>query len=147
MPMKTLTEIRQAREEAALMAKIAAVEETLGDDPRVVELFDHACDLVKEAGVDNAEEIVDIATQIVIDTLSTSETPAEEVEEATEKVAESEDASAYEVGKHVAQIAHAAGITREELEKVASADEARKLGFALGAVAMKLAAEEPEAEE
>lgn len=128
--MKTLAEIRAEREEAALVTKIASVQTALGDDPVVIETLDRAIDLVKEAGVTNPEEILDIATQMTIDHLKLGQ-------EAVEKVAADELAAAEEAGVEAARTAFEAGVTTEDLAKLAE-DESAAFGEALAfAVAIR----------
>ena len=115
--MKTLSEIRAAREEAALQTKLAAVQETLGDDPVVVETLDRAIDIVKEAGVANPEEVLDIATQMTIDRLGLDKQAA--ADDATDE----DVAIATEAGVDAARAAHAAGVTCDDVAKIASAEE------------------------
>lgn len=126
--MKTLTQIRADREEAALNVKIASVREALGDHPVVIETLDRAIDIVKEAGVLNPEEQLDIATQMTIDHLGLNKT----AEAASGDDAEC--AAAAEAGIDAARAAFAAGVTTDDLNKIASAEEMDLFGRLLAHV-------------
>lgn len=130
--MKTLTQIRADREEAALNVKIASVREALGDDPVVIETLDRAIDIVKEAGVTNPEEQLDIATQLTIDHLGLNKT-AEEAPAANADD-DAECAAAAEAGIDAARAAFEAGVTTDDLNKIASAEEMDLFGRLLAHV-------------
>jgi len=126
--MKSLSEILEDRKEAEVIEKIAAVEQTLGDHPEVVETFDAALDLVKEAGIDDTSEAIDVAYALTLEHLGFTKT-AEEVE--MEKVAE-------DLGQVAAQVAAAAGVTLDDLEKIASDEEAELFGRALAQAVVRV---------
>lgn len=119
--MKTMQEVRAEREEQVLQTKLASVQEAFGDNQEVLETLSHAIDLVKEAGVEDPCEALDIACQLVVDHYSS--------QEGTEKVASSEDLEvAFNTGIECAEIAHGLGITLDEIEKIASEEEADAFG-------------------
>jgi hypothetical protein len=126
--MKSLSDIIEERNEAVILEKIAAVEETLGDHPAVVETFDAALDLVKEAGIEDTSEAIDVAYALTLEHLGLTKT-AEEVE--MEKVAE-------ELGQVAAHVAAAAGVTLGDLEKIASDEEAELFGRALAQAVVRV---------
>lgn len=118
---KTMAEIRADREEQVFQTKLAAVQEHLGDDPVVVATLDRAIDIVKEAGVTDRSEILDLATQMTIDHLSGDG-------EETEKVASDDIEAAFDAGTVCAEVAFAAGVTTDDIEKIASDEEAEAFG-------------------
>lgn len=123
---KTLSQVRAEREEAVVMQKLAAVQEALGDDPQVVSTLDRALDIVKEAGVTDVGEQLDLATKMTIDHLGLVEG---DESSGNEKTASAEDIDAgFQAGVDCAEVAFAAGVTLEDIEKVASEEEADALG-------------------
>jgi len=141
--MKTLQEVIAERDEAVVQTKLAAVEEAFQGNEQAVTLFSQALDFLKEAGVTDSGTAIDLAMQAVIDTLGEeSETAATEPEAEAEKIASAEDLqAAEEAGAEAANLAFAAGVTVEDYEKIASADEAEAFGALLGAAYLKVAAE------
>jgi len=117
--MTSLSEIYAARQQEELMDKLASVAEVLGDDPEIVEAFDVALDLVKEAGVEDEGDQIDAAFELLVDELSDDE-------DEFDKEAEAEEA--YELGLIAAEVAADAGVDLEDLEKIASDEEAEDLG-------------------
>ena len=120
--MTSLSEIYAARQQEELMDKLASVAEVLGDDPEIVEAFDVALDLVKEAGVEDEGDQIDAAFELLVDELSDDE-------DEFDKEAEAEEA--YELGLLAAESAADAGVDLEDLEKIASDEEAEDLGRVL----------------
>lgn len=117
--MTSLSEIYAARQQEELMDKLASVAEVLGDDPEIVEAFDVALELVKEAGIEDEGDQIDAAFELLVDELSDDE-------DEFDKEAEAEEA--YELGLIAAEIAADAGVDLEDLEKIASDEEAEDLG-------------------
>jgi len=117
--MTSLSEIYAARQQEELMDKLASVAEVLGDDPEIVEAFDVALELVKEAGIEDEGDQIDAAFELLVDELSDDE-------DEFDKEAEAEEA--YELGLLAAEIAADAGVDLEDLEKIASDEEAEDLG-------------------
>lgn len=122
--MKTLSEIVAGRKEAVILEKIAAVEEQLGSDPAVVEAFSTALDVVKEAGYTDPSEAIDRAFALVLQHFDIEKTAEEKQADEMQKIAE-------ELGVVAAQVAAAAGITIEDLEKIGSPEEAELFGRTL----------------
>lgn len=117
--MTSLSEIYAARQQEELMDKLASVAEVLGDDPEIVEAFDVALELVKEAGIEDEGDQIDAAFELLVDELSDDE-------DEFDKEAEAEEA--YELGLLAAEVAADAGVDLEDLEKIASDEEAEDLG-------------------
>lgn len=125
--MKTLSQILADRQEAALSVKIASVREHLGDDPVVVETLDRALDIVKEAGVEDPEQALDLATQMTIDHLGLDKT-------AGAGDGDDECSAAAAAGVDAARAAFKAGVTTDDVAKIASAEEMDLFGRLLAHV-------------
>lgn len=118
----TLREIYEARQEEALMDKLASVADAVGDNPEFVEALDSALDVVKEAGVTDPEEQLDAAVELAVAYLS-------DEDDGFDKEAAAEEA--YDLGKFAAFVAAEAGVTEYDLAKIASDEEAEAFGRAL----------------
>lgn len=92
----TLREIYEARQEEALMDKLASVADAVGDNPEFVEALDSALDVVKEAGVTDPEEQLDAAVELAVAYLS-------DEDDGFDKEAAAEEA--YDLGKFAAFVA------------------------------------------
>lgn len=116
--MNSLSDIYAARQDEEVMDKLASVAETFGDDPEMVELFDSALEVVKEAGFEDPSEQIDAAVELTLSYL-------DEVE--LEKEAGAED-DELDLGLLAAEAAAEAGVTIEDIEKIASDEEAEDFG-------------------
>jgi hypothetical protein len=155
----TLSEIVQALDAQEFEVKLAAVEQAYqGDDTRS-QLFFEATELVKEAeakgefgGPLNDSQFLSLCTQVVEDqvaemakTASDESGSAEAGEEAGEELTKEAQEELYAYGQLAAEVLAENGITAEDLEKVASEEEAEALGRAAARlVAAKLDASEEE---
>jgi len=121
--MTSLAQIRQEREEALLTTKLAAVQERF-TTAEEIDMLDKAIDLVKEAGLTDSVEVLDVASQLVIEALEGGE----------EKTASDEEAeTAALAGAEAAELAYAAGVTLDDFRKVASDEKsAERFGELLG---------------
>lgn len=118
---KSFKEALAERENARWETKIASVQEALGDDEVAISIFDRAVDMVKDAGVTDPYQVIDDAIDLTVAALTD--------EGSSEKVAEEAPAIDFgALGSAAAQVAHAAGITSEDVEKIASDDENEALG-------------------
>lgn len=116
--MNSLSDIYAARQDEEVMDKLASVAEAFGDDPEMVELFDSALEVVKEAGFEDPSEQIDAAVELTLSYL-------DEVE--LEKEAGAEDGE-LDLGLLAAEAAAEAGVTIEDIEKIASDEEAEDFG-------------------
>lgn len=116
--MNSLSDIYAARQDEEVMDKLASVAEAFGDDPEMVELFDSALEVVKEAGFEDPSEQIDAAVELTLSYL-------DEVE--LEKEAGAED-DELDLGLLAAEAAAEAGVTIEDIEKIASDEEAEDFG-------------------
>lgn len=137
----SLIQLRADREAALVNTKLAAVSEAFEGHEQAIDLFDRAIDIVKEAGVESPSETIDIAAEMVCTVLGIG---ADEPD--TKEAAAADDASdealaeARELGEAAALIAFRAGVTSEDVEKLAE-DESVRFGRALGAAYRKLSAD------
>lgn len=115
----TLAEIYAARQDAELQEKLASVAEVLGDSPEVVNIFDTALDMVKQAGVEDPSEQIEQAYTLTVEYVSGLE---------KEAGADESDDGEIDYGVLAAAASESLGITMEDLEKVASDEESEDLG-------------------
>lgn len=115
--MNSLSEIYAARQDEEVMDKLASVAEAFGDDPEMVELFDSALEVVKEAGFEDPSEQIDAAVELTLSYL-------DELEMGKEAGADDE----LDLGLLAAEAAAEAGVTIEDIEKIASDEEAEDFG-------------------
>lgn len=133
--MKTMVEVRAELEEQNFQNKLASVQEHLGDDPFVVETLDRAIDIVKEAGLTDRNEILDMAVQMTVDYLTGAD--------GVEKLASDEEIEdAFVLGMECADVAFAAGVTVEDMSKIASAEEADAFGRLIGQAYARVCSQE-----
>jgi len=142
--------------------KLAAVSEAYEGDEVRLQLLGEAIDLVKQAEAageipeTTESSMLTLAVQMVEDHLA-KEASAEDVEDAEEAPEEEEAEEAdldKEAAAHIATLADAAGyllaergITQEDLDKIASAEEAYQVGEYLACALLDgLGAEEAEEE-
>lgn len=123
---KTLTEVLAQRQEASLNSKLAHIEQAFGSDPELGETLNRSLDIVKEAGVTDPEIALDLATQMTIDHHKLQKEAASE--ESTDVELDEEGEAAFTAGMDAAEVAHAAGVTLEDVEKLGSAEDAARFG-------------------
>jgi len=116
--MNSLSDIYAARQDEEVMDKLASVAEAFGDDPEMVELFDSALEVVKEAGFEDPSEQIDAAVELTLSYL-------DELELEKEAGADDEE---LDLGLLAAEAAAEAGVTIEDIEKIASDEEAEDFG-------------------
>jgi len=128
-------EILEQRENAKLAEKLAQIEATYGNDPVFTETFEAAIDLVKEANFDaTPSDQLDLAFDLTCDHLNGMTD--------TTKVASDEIEDARAWGELCAQAAFEAGVTSEDVAKIASDEEGDLFGRMLAvAVSKRLQAE------
>jgi len=152
-----LSEIVQTLDEQDFTVKMAAVEQAYANDETRSQLFFRAVELVKEAeakgefnGTLSDSQFLGVCTQLVEDQVaSMTKTAAEdaaapaETEEGEEELTKEAQEELYAYGQLAAEVLAENGITAEDLEKVASEEEADALGRAAARlVAAKLSEEE-----
>ena len=116
--MNSLSEIYAARQDEEVMDKLASVAEAFGDNPEMVELFDSALEVVKEAGFEDPSDQIDAAVELTLSYL-------DELEMDKEAGAEDDE---LDLGLLAAEAAAEAGVTIEDIEKIASDEEAEDFG-------------------
>lgn len=127
----SLKDALQARNDTRYQEKIAALEDVFSEDARALEVFDAAIDLVKEAGVTDRFQLIDDAielTMLALDKEAAADADAEAPADETAGEEKTASIDYSELGAAAAQVAHAAGITSDEVEKLASDDENEALG-------------------
>jgi hypothetical protein len=126
----TLKEIRDNMRAEEYQTKLAAVAEAYDGDEERLGLLGEAIDLVKAAEaqgeIDPTDEstMLTMAVQIVEDHVKEASAEDEEGEELDKEAAAQVEDMAYVVGNILAE----RGITQEDLDKVASADEMKQIG-------------------
>ena len=154
--MATLAETFDALKQEEFQVKLAALQTAWeDDDDGKIDLLIEAIDIVKEAqtkgdlptGLDEAQ-VLTLGAQMVEDYLSDSEeggeeNPAYETAEGAEEVTFDKVAELHGLGVLAGQILREQGITVEDLEKIASEEEAEDLGrYCAHVVVESLAASE-----
>jgi hypothetical protein len=137
---QTLTDIYNENLDTEYQVKLAAVGEAYEDDEVRLVLLDTAVDLVKEAQAAgslrddlHAGDILTLAVQLVEDEMQKL-AEAEDSEEAVETevddtlLAKEAAAQTMEMGEVVGAILAEQGVTVDDLEKLASAEEVEELG-------------------
>lgn len=119
----SLREIYEARKDEALMNKIASVADVVGDNPEFINTLSAAIEVVKEAGYTDPEVQFDEAVKLTVAYLENGTESELDKEAAAEQ--------AYDLGAFAAAVAADSGITPEDLEKIASDEEAEEFGRAL----------------
>jgi hypothetical protein len=145
--MTSLTDIYRDNQDREYQVKLASVTDAYSDDQDRLTLLDTAVDLIKQAqesGTLSAEmhpsDVLTLAVQLVEDEFAGEEqekvaSEAYETDESnTEDFYEGEELSkeaaeqVIAMGEAVGQILAQRGITAEDLEKIASEEEAEALG-------------------
>lgn len=145
--MATLAETFELLKQAEFESKLAALQEAWGEDEVRISLLDEALDMIKQAQTDgtlpvmDAAQILDLGVTMVEESLEEPATeaakPTEAAKKDTEKVAEEEvekKASQeeldeiYAIGDGVGEILAEMGLDLEDIEKLASDEEAEELG-------------------
>lgn len=121
----TFKEALAAREDQRWEAKLASVEEAFAGDSEALTVFNAAVDMVKEAGVTDPYQVIDDAIELTIAAYADDGTAGKTVEASA---TESDSIDYNALGMVAAQVANAAGITSDEVEKIASDDENEALG-------------------
>lgn len=116
--MSSFKEALAHREAQRWNEKIASIGEALGDDQEAVQIFDAAIDMVKEAGYTDPNQIVDGALELTVAALS----------DGGEKVAHASEVDYEALGYAAAKVANFAGITSDDIMKIASDEESEALG-------------------
>ena len=117
--MNSLSDIYAARQDEEVMDKLASVAEVFGDDPELVELFDSALEVVKEAGYEDPSDQIDAAFELAVSYLEDDDFDKEAGLDSDEVV---------ELGLLAAEVAADAGVDLEDIEKIASFEEAEDFG-------------------
>jgi len=140
----TLSEIVQALDAQEFEVKLAAVEQAYQGDETRSQLFFEATELIKEAeakgefgGPLSNSQFLSLCTQVVEDqvaemakTASDESGEAEAQDESDEELTKEAQEELYAYGQLAAEALAEHGITAEDLEKVASEEEAEALGRA-----------------
>ncbi len=131
----SLADIRAQREEQQFNEKLASIEEAYAGDAAFEQTFEAAVDmLAKEAGLDLSPiEKLDLAHDLACEHLN-QVLAAEKTAEADES---DEVKNARDWGRLCAQVAHEAGVTSEDVAKLASDEEQDLFGRVIAIAAAK----------
>jgi hypothetical protein len=158
-----LSEIVARLDEQEFEVKLAAIEKAYEGDELRTQLFDEAIDLLKQAEVDGEvapmtdSGMLSAAAQLVEDHIAAHSEPAEEEDpektasaqegEEEEELSKEAQEELYELGALASGALELAGITEEDLEKVASEEESEQLGRLAANILLELDAQEGGEEE
>ena len=151
MPETRLSDIVQSLDQQEFAVKLAAIEAAYEGDEVRMQLLDEAVDLLKQAeAVGEVQPMSDsgmlsAAAQVVEDHIAANTEP-----EGSEKTAEAEgeelskeaQEELYELGNLASEALKYAGISEEDLEKVASEEESEELGRLAANILIHLDSEE-----
>lgn len=127
--MASLAETFELVKQAEYESKLAALQDSWGEDEVRLGLMEEALDLIKVAQDEGELPSMDESQILDLGVAMVEEAISEVTEEGDiEKVASDEEL--YDLGQDVGVILAENGITPEDLEKVASEEEAEELGRA-----------------
>jgi uncharacterized protein YjgD (DUF1641 family) len=136
--MSSLTEIYRGNQDREYQIKLAAVTEVYAEDEERIALLDTAVDLIKKAQEEgnldanmHSSDILTLAVQLVEDEfadVAEQEKVAEVATEDTETLSKEAAAEVVAMGEAVGQVLAERGITAEDIEKIASDEDAEALG-------------------
>jgi len=156
MPETRLSNIVQALDQQEFQVKLAALEAAYDGDEIRQQLLDEAVDLLKVAEAQGEvapmtdSGMLSAAAQLVEDHIAANTEPEEEGEEKTAEYEEEEEEELSkeaaeelaELGALAGEALKVAGITEEDLEKVATEEESEQLGRLAANILLELDAEE-----
>ncbi len=153
MPETRLSDIVQALDQQEFSVKLAAIESAYENDELRQQLLDEAVDLLKQAEVEGEvapmtdSGMLSAAAQLVEDHIAAN-TEDDDPEKtagtggAEEELSKEAAEELSELGNLAAEALKVAGITEEDLEKVASEEESEQLGRLAANILLEADAEE-----
>jgi hypothetical protein len=159
-----LSEIVQALDQQEFNVKLAALEAAYEGDDLRIQLFDEAVDLLKQAEAEGDvapmtdSGMLSAAAQLVEDHIVANTPPEDEGEEKTagfeaegygegEELSKEAQEELFELGSLASEALKVAGISEEDLEKVATEEESEQLGRLAANILLEADAQEGEGEE
>jgi hypothetical protein len=159
MPEKRLSEIVQALDQQEFNVKLAAIESAYEGDEVRQQLLDEAVDLLKQAEANGEvapmtdSGMLSAAAQLVEDHIAANTEDAGDPEKtagaegADEELSKEAAEELAELGALASEALQAAGISQEDLEKVATEEESEQLGRLAANILLEANAQEGGGEE